>query len=199
MVSFLLIGWLQLFVSMTGYTLRFIYIKFEINERSFEYFVYLKTTTIIDMNTSDDIERPSKEEQKAAMESYDALAAALDQIHSDYPEIEIEETSERIKIPMKALQLLAKILKETSQGKPVSIVPIATEITTQAAAELIGCSRPHLVKLLENGEISYTKIGKHRRIKYQDIIDYKRKMKADQRKLLIEIMKADEETELYDS
>ncbi|WP_439488731.1 excisionase family DNA-binding protein [Algoriphagus sp.] len=151
------------------------------------------------MNTINDIERPSKEEQKAAMVSYDALAAALEQIHSDFPEIEIEETSERIKIPMKALQLLAKILKETSQGKPVSIVPIATEITTQAAAELIGCSRPHLVKLLENCEISFTKIGKHRRIKYQDIIDYKRKMKAEQRKLLIEIMKADEETGLYDS
>ncbi|MDR7129315.1 excisionase family DNA binding protein [Algoriphagus sp. 4150] len=151
------------------------------------------------MNTIDDMERPSKEEQKAAMESYDALAAALEQIHSDYPEIEIEETSERIKIPMKALQLLAKILKETGKGKPVSIVPIATEITTQAAAELIGCSRPHLVKLLENGEISYTKIGKHRRIKYQDIIDHKRKMKAEQRKLLIEIMKADEDSRLYDS
>ncbi|MCC5936228.1 MAG: helix-turn-helix domain-containing protein [Lunatimonas sp.] len=151
------------------------------------------------MNNIENIERPSKEEQKAAMLSYDALAAALDQIHSEYPEIEIEETNDRIKIPLKALQLLAKILKETSNGKPVSIVPIATEITTQAAAELIGCSRPHLVKLLENGEISFTKVGKHRRIKYQDIINYKRKMKEEQRKLLIEIMKSDEESGLYDS
>ena len=151
------------------------------------------------MNNLHHIETPSKEEQKAALESYDALAAALDQIHSDYPEIEMEEAKERIKIPVKALQLLAKILKETSQGKPVSIVPIATEITTQAAAELLGCSRPHVIKLLESGEISYTKIGKHRRIKYQDIVDYRRKMKAKQRQLLIEIMKADEETGLYDS
>lgn len=157
------------------------------------------TSKQINMNNIENIERPSKEEQKAAMESYDALAAALDQIQSEYPEIEIEENNERIKIPLKALQLLAKILKETSQGKPVSIVPIATEITTQAAAELIGCSRPHLVKLLENGEINFTKIGKHRRIKYQDVIDYKKKMKAEQRRLLIEIMKADEEAGLYDS
>lgn len=151
------------------------------------------------MNNIDDIKRPSKEEQKAALESYDALAATLEQIHSDYPEIEIEETNEKIKIPLTALRLLAKILKETSQGKPISIVPIATEITTQAAAELLGCSRPHLVKLLEKGEINFTKIGKHRRIKYQDVIDYKKKMKAEQRKLLIEIMKADEEIGLYDT
>ena len=151
------------------------------------------------MKSTDEVKRPTKEEQKAAMKSYDALSSTLEQIQSDYPEIEIEETNERIKIPLSALKLLARILKETSQGKPVSIVPIATEITTQAAAEIIGCSRPHLIKLLERGEIKFTKIGKHRRIKYQDVLEYKKKVKAEQRKLLIEIMKADEESGLYDS
>jgi excisionase family DNA binding protein len=151
------------------------------------------------MESIDELKRPTKEEQKAAMESYDALASTLEQIHSDYPEIEIYETKERIKIPLNALRLLAKILKETSQGKPISIVPIATEITTQAAAELLGCSRPHLIKLLEEGKIKFTKIGKHRRIKYQDVIEYKRQLKDNQRKLLIEIMKADEQSGLYDS
>ena len=151
------------------------------------------------MDSIDEIIRPTKEEQKTAMESYDVLASALSQIQSDYPEIEIEETNERIKIPLNSLKLLAKILKATSQGKLISIVPIATEITTQAAAELIGCSRPHLIKLLENGEIKFTKIGKHRRIKYQDVLEYKKKVNTEQRKLLIEIMKADEESGLYDS
>ena len=151
------------------------------------------------MESIDEVKRPTKEEQKAAMESYDALASTLEQIHSDYPEIEINETKERIKIPLNALKLLAKILKETSQGKPISIVPIATEITTQAAAELLGCSRPHLVKLLEEGKINFTKIGKHRRIKYQDVVEYKKHLKDKQRKLLIEIMKADEQSGLYDS
>jgi excisionase family DNA binding protein len=151
------------------------------------------------MKFIEEIKRPSKEDQKAAMKSYSALASMLENINSDYPEIEIEETSERIKIPINALKLLAKILKETSQGKPISIVPIATEITTQAAAELLGCSRPHLVKLLENGEIIFTKVGKHRRLKYEDVVNYKKRLKDKQRQLLIEIMKSDEETGLYDS
>ena len=151
------------------------------------------------MKFIEEIKKPSKEEQKAAMESYNALAALLEDINSDYPEIEIEETSERIKIPINALKLLVRILKETSQGKPISIVPVATEITTQAAAELLGCSRPHLVKLLENGEINFTKVGKHRRLKYEDVVNYKKQLKTKQRKLLIEIMKSDEETGLYDS
>ena len=133
------------------------------------------------------------------MESYNALAEVLESLRKDNPEIEIEETREKIRIPLNALKLLAKILKVTSQGKPISIVPIATEMTTQAAADLLGCSRPHLVKLLEEGEIEYTKIGKHRRVKFEDVMTYKKRMKAKQQELLIKIMNADEESGLYDT
>ncbi len=145
------------------------------------------------------IKRPSKKEQKAAMESYDALASVLEKLSSENPEIEIEETQEKIRIPLKALKLLAKILKVTAQGQPISIVPIATEMTTQAAAEYLGCSRPHLVKLLEEGNIAFTKIGKHRRVKFEDVLNYKKKMKNKQKNLLIDIIKSDEEIGLYDS
>jgi excisionase family DNA binding protein len=143
--------------------------------------------------------RPTKEEQIAAMKSYDALASVLEELKDKNPEIEIEETHEKIRIPLNALKLLVKILKETSHGRPVSIVPIATELTTQAAAELLGCSRPHVVKLLESGEIKFTKVGKHRRIRYEDIVSYKREMKARQESLINEIMSSDEEAGLYDS
>lgn len=151
------------------------------------------------MNYFEDVKKPSKKEQRVAMESYDALAATLEELRSDNPEIEIEETQEKIKIPLKALRLLAEILKATSQGTPISVVPIATEMTTQAAAEILGCSRPHLVKLLEEGTIAFTKIGKHRRVKYEDIAKYKSDMKAKQEALIVEMMKSDEELGLYDS
>ena len=117
------------------------------------------------MNIIEEIQRPTKSEQKIANASYTTLAAALTEIHAGNTEIEIEETNVRIKIPYKALKLLGDVLKAMGEGQPISIVPIATEVTTQKAAEILGCSRPHLVKLLEEGEIEYTKIGKHRRIK----------------------------------
>lgn len=151
------------------------------------------------MEYLENISKPTKEEQRVAMESYNALTVALEQLYTENPEIEIEETQDKIRIPLKALKLLAKILKVTSQGKPISIVPIATEMTTQAAADLLGCSRPHLVKLLEEGEIDFTKVGKHRRVKFEDVIAYKKRMKAKQKELLIKIMKADEESGLYDT
>ena len=86
-----------------------------------------------------------------------------------------------------------------NQGKMVSIVPVETVITTQKAAEILGCSRPYLVKLLEEGKIAFTKIGKHRRILLEDILNYKQLMKEEQKKNLIAIMNFDEEIGLYDS
>jgi excisionase family DNA binding protein len=145
------------------------------------------------------IHKPTKEEQRAALKSYDALVTSLAGIQSENPTLEIEETKEHIKVPRKALQLLAEILKATSQGKPISVVPVATEMTTQAAAEIIGCSRPHIVKLLEQGAIPFTKVGRHRRIKFEDVVAYKQKRKTDQEKLLSEIMESDEASGLYDS
>lgn len=133
------------------------------------------------------------------MESYNALTATLEELRSNNPEIEIEETEERIKIPIKALKLLAEILRVTGQGKPISIVPIAAEMTTQSAADFLGCSRPHFVKLLEKGAIPFVKIGKHRRVKYEDVLSYRDQMKKDQEKRIIEMMKMDEELGLYDS
>lgn len=151
------------------------------------------------METFKNINRPSKDEQKIAIESYDALASVIEQLKSENPEIEIEETQERIKIPLKALKLLGEVLKAMSEGKPFSIVPMATEVTTQKAAEILGCSRPHFVKLLEEGKIEFTKVGKHRRVRFEDVMKYKRKMKKSQKQHLIDIMKSDEELGLYDS
>lgn len=151
------------------------------------------------MEILEQIKRPSKLEQKVAIESYSQLASIVEQINSDDAEIEIEETKEKIKIPLRALKLLGHILKAMSQGKPFSIVPIATEVTTQKAAEILGCSRPHLVKLLEDGKIEFTKVGKHRRIMFEDVLKYKKLMKENQKKNIIDIMNFDEEKGLYDS
>ena len=141
----------------------------------------------------------SKAEQRIAIKSHETLSQILDHVHSPMTEIEIEETKEKLQIPSSALTLLNEILKAMSQGKPISIVPVATEVTTQKAAEILGCSRPHLVKLLESGELDFFKVGKHRRIKFEDVVNYKQKLKAEQKRRLVEMMHNDEELGGYDS
>ncbi len=151
------------------------------------------------MEILDQIKRPTKSEQKVAIESYSTLSTVLAQLKTEDTEIEIEETNDRIKIPLRALKLLGDILKAMSEGKPISIVPVATEVTTQKAAEILGCSRPYLVKLLEEGRINFTKVGKHRRILFEDVLKYKSEMKQQQKNHIIDIMNFDEEIGLYDS
>jgi excisionase family DNA binding protein len=151
------------------------------------------------MSVLKNIKKPTKAAQLAARDSYNTLVSSLEEIHTEVTEIEVDETKERIKVPLEALKMLAQILKATGQGRPISIVPVATELTTQAAAELLGCSRPHLVKLLESGAIEFTKVGKHRRVKYEDVVAYREDMKATQKDAIIQMMKSDEELGLYDS
>lgn len=153
------------------------------------------------MNAIQDYIKPNNAERRMAKLSYNALQESLDKMDlgKDKIEIEIEETQERITLPMSALRLLSDILKAMSEGNPVSIMPIATEVTTQKAAEMLGCSRPYLVKLLEENVIPYTKVGRHRRIMFKDVVEYKNKMKAEQKQNIIDIMNDDEEDGLYDS
>jgi len=147
----------------------------------------------------ENIIKPSKTEQKAALESYHALAATLETLETKNPEIGIGSTPDKIKIPRAALEMLVDILKATGQGKPITIIPIDTEMTTGAAADLLGCSRPYVVKLLEQGEIPFTKVGRHRRLKFGDVAAYKELMKGRREEYIIKIMQADEESGLYDT
>ncbi len=142
--------------------------------------------------------KPSKAEQQAARAATAVFAGAIAPLKGEATEIEIEETGQKVTVPVKALLLLRKILEAMSKGQPISVVPVATELTTQAAAELLGCSRPHLVKLLEDGIIPFTKVGKHRRLLYEDVVRYRQAQKATQKEHLKAMMAADEEDGLYD-
>lgn len=145
-------------------------------------------------------QKPTRSEQEAARRSFPALEETLKGLAKKATtEIEIEESSQKIIMPTMALKLLARILKDLGEGRPVQIMPIAAEVTTQAAAEMLGCSRPHVIKLLEQGKIPFTLVGKHRRIKYEHVMKYRKVLKEAQKRNLIEMMKDDGEAGLYDS
>ncbi len=145
------------------------------------------------------LHKPTKEEQKTALDADSALDSALSRIESDKIELKFAEAGDVITFPRLALELLSDILQSLSKGKSVRIVSLNDEITTQEAADMLGCSRPHLVNMLEEGEIPYYKIGKHRRVKAEDVLKYKKSIRIQRKKYLKEMMEKDKELGLYDS
>jgi excisionase family DNA binding protein len=95
--------------------------------------------------------------------------------------VRIADTRETVELPASAVRLLVDLLTAMAEGKAVTLMPVHAELTTQQAADLLGVSRPFLVKQLTDNVIPYRKVGTHRRILYSDLMQYKKQI--DERRL----------------
>lgn len=136
------------------------------------------------------IEQTTKTDQKIALNSLEAFLHVSKRIKSSQKtgiKIQVEETGDFMTIPKKALELLFLIIQHMSEGRSISLIPSGSEISTQQAANMLNVSRPHLVKLLETGNIPFKKIGKHRRILLKDIIAYEERL-AKEREVQLDFL-----------
>ena len=69
--------------------------------------------------------------------------------------------------------LFLELLRHIGSGDAVTLVPIQQMLTTQQAADLLNMSRPYLIRLIEKGDIPHSMVGRHRRLKTEDVFAYK--------------------------
>lgn len=96
------------------------------------------------------------------------------------------ETDDMV-LPGHVLQLLLDVLSEISKGNAISLIPYHQEVSTQEAANLLNVSRPYLVGLLEQGDIPFRKVGAHRRVRLEDVMNYKERIDRQRSQTLDEL------------
>jgi len=128
---------------------------------------------------------PSAEDIKLAAESSRLIAAALG--HGDTARIRVIDGEEDITVPLMAMRMLVDILAHMAEGEAISLIPQHAALTTQQAADIMNVSRPYFVKILENGELPFHKVGSHRRVFFRDLVAYKEQSMTDRKQAMDEL------------
>lgn len=130
---------------------------------------------------------PTKPEIEAAKQSSRMLSKYADADRVQMTLRANNGAAEDLVLPGQVMQLLLDIVSEMAKGNAISLVPIHHELSTQEAANLLNVSRPHLVSLLEKGELPHRKVGAHRRVLASDVLAYKENLLAQRSQALDEL------------
>lgn len=149
------------------------------------------------MGTVQQLQIPTPEEQTVARKGSQALTRYADadrvrlSLHVDGKE------HDDLILPGSVVRVLLGVLTEMARGNAVSVIPVHQELTTQQAADLLNVSRPHLVGLLEHGEIPFHKVGTHRKVRLLDVLAYQQRERDARGKMLDELTAASQQEGLY--
>lgn len=87
--------------------------------------------------------------------------------------------------------LLIELLRHIGNGDAVTVVPVTQMLTTQQAADILNVSRPYLISIIEKGDLEFTPVGRHRRIKAEHLFEYKRNRDEKRTEALSELARLD--------
>lgn len=104
----------------------------------------------------------------------------------------------KVPLPLPVAALLDEILKNMQAGKAVAIVPEHQELTTQRAANLLGVSRPFMVRLLEEGKLPFHLVGSHRRVYLHDLLAYKARRDKERHASIVRMARMEKKAGTYD-
>lgn len=149
---------------------------------SFISFMYLCAIKFSEMEAI--IEKTSRNEQRIAKSSLPLFKKVSNSLGTGKKVVEISfsYSDETFQLPAKVVTMMVEILTGMSTGRSVAVIQTDVELTTQDVADFLEVSRPHVVRLLENGVIPFRKVGAHRRVKMSDLIVYQKSLQTARKK-----------------
>ena len=84
---------------------------------------------------------------------------------------------ETIDLPSAVAEALLQVVDAMRRGLAVTVAPQDQRLTTQEAADMLGISRPTLVRMLEAGEIPFEKVRRHRRLFLTDVLEFRERQR----------------------
>jgi excisionase family DNA binding protein len=105
---------------------------------------------------------------------------------------------DEVELPPALARLLRTATQLLAANTVVLVSALDQQLTTQQAANLLGVSRPTLVRLLEEGALPHRRIGRHRRIALADVVVYRERAGQAGRLIARELTQTGEELGGYD-
>ena len=142
----------------------------------------------------DTLLRPGPGEAESAGELLARIDALLDTRRSGRL---IGPDGDEVEIPPSVFAALRLVAAAMAQGQAVTVAPHDLELTTQEAADLLHVSRPHLIKLLDRGNMAHHRMSddpkSHRRVLLKDVMAYRQERQQTRRGLLRELTRVSED------
>lgn len=90
------------------------------------------------------------------------------------------KSGDHVELPVEVYKVVHQVVEAMRAGLAVTVAPQALKLTTQQAADLLGISRPTLIKMLDANRIPFDRIGSHRRILLRDVLAFRNQRREDQ-------------------
>ncbi len=103
-----------------------------------------------------------------------------------------------VAVPEPLLRVVRQAMVAFVADLAVSVVPARKQLTTQEAADLLNVSRPYLIRLVDEGKIPHTMVGTHRRVRFDELMAFKRRDDAARVARLDELTRSSQEMGFYD-
>lgn len=133
------------------------------------------------------------ESDNAAQLRHILAAVAKDDGNTELHLAEADGKTQTIVLTPALTEALLDLLRLVSSGRGFRMIPVEAELTTQQAADLLNVSRPYLIKLLDEGAIDFRKVGRHRRVRAEDLFAYKAQRDEDRASALSHLARQDAE------